>query len=229
VSDVEWVLAFTQGVTRVKVVVSGFGDGAALAYALAARRPNEVSGVIAFDGTADGAAASGGPAFVESALPPLDWVAWSRLLRTTRLGPRNPSPIAGYVTAGQALSALLFDAPAYGGKGGMSAAKLGSADPGVLADYLAIGDRWWPADATRGSTSAPSDPLPVLAFAAGRRGPAWVGQVRAAAEAFGGETATVRELRGQGHLDILLGHRALRSVYEPSRRWIEAVSRSGRQ
>jgi pimeloyl-ACP methyl ester carboxylesterase len=229
VSDVEWVLAFTQGVSPAKVVVSGFGDGATLAYALAARRPKEVSGVIAFDGTADKAPARGGPAFVESALPPLDWSAWSGLLRTTRLGPRNPSPVAGYVTAGQALGGLLFDAPSYGGNGGLSAAKLGSADPGVLADYLAVADRWWPTDATRGSIEAPDDSLPVLAFAAGRRGPEWVGRVRAAAEAFGGETTTIRELRGQGHLDVLLGHHALRSVYEPSRRWIEGLSRSGRQ
>jgi hypothetical protein len=224
VSDVEWVLAFARGVTRAPIVVSGFGDGATLAYALAARRRRAVRGIIAFDGTADGAPAGGGPAFVEGNPPPLDWAAWTRLLRTTRLGPRNPSPVAGYVTAGQALAGILFDAPAYGGNGGLSAAKLGRADPGVLADYLAIGDRWWPAEAAGGRTDPPREPLPVLAFAAGRRGPEWVSRVRASAEAFGGETVTFRELRGQGHLDVLLGSVSIRSVYEPTRRWIEAVS-----
>jgi pimeloyl-ACP methyl ester carboxylesterase len=228
-NDVEWVLAFVRGATPARVVVSGFGDGAALAYALAARRPKDVHGLIAFDGVAGRAADDGAAGFVEGAPPPLEWSTWSHLLRTTRLGPRNPSPLPGYLTAGQALTSLLFDAPAYGGNGGLSAAKLGAADAGVLADYLSVGDRWWPTGAVPGSVDPPDEPLPVLAFAAGRRGPAWVARVRAAADAFGGETATTRELRGLGHLDVLLGAAALRSVFEPSRRWIGAISQPPRK
>ena len=228
VRDVEWVLAFALGVTPQRIVVAGFGDGATLAYALAARRPAEIAGVVAFDGVADGEPAGDGAAFVEGGVSPLDWAAWRRLLRTTRLGPRNPSPLAGWVTAGQALAGLLFEAPAYGGDGGLSAAKLGAADPGVLADYLATGDRWWPAGAAAGASEPRDAPLPVLAFAAGRRGPDWAARVRAAAEAFGGEAAETLELPGLGHLDVLLGTNAARSVYEPSRRWIEGVVQTSR-
>ena len=55
--------------------------------------------------------------------------------------------------------------------------------------------------------------LPVLAFASTNMGPAWVERVRSAAQAFGGERATVRELAGYGHLDVLVGaHRRPRRL-----------------
>ena len=65
-------------------------------------------------------------------------------------------------------------------------------------------------------------PIPVLAFAAGNMGAAWLARVRAGAQAFGGDGATVHELQGYGHVDVLIGREAPRLVFEPVRRFVLA-------
>jgi hypothetical protein len=54
-------------------------------------------------------------------------------------------------------------------------------------------------------------------------GTQWVERVRAAARAWGGPHAEVRELPGYGHLDVLVGRNAARDVFEPVRAWLAAA------
>ena len=66
----------------------------------------------------------------------------------------------------------------------------------------------------------PRRTLPVLAFASTALGAEWVKRVRDSAEAYGGPSATVRDLPGYGHLDMLVGRRAANDVFEPARAWL---------
>ena len=94
-------------------------------------------------------------------------------------------------------------------------------DVRVVAELLDTYDRWWPGAASQGeATGSPHGRLPVLAFASGNMGPAWVEQVRTGAKQFGGDKATVIDLPLHGHIDLLVGRLAAREVFEPTRRWL---------
>src|SRR5262249_37789163 len=59
-------------------------------------------------------------------------------------GPHTPPRIAGSTTAGSALADILWTAPAFGGAGGLSAARDGVSDVQAVARVLRAEDRWWP-------------------------------------------------------------------------------------
>jgi len=226
-ADAAWAIRFVRGADPGPLVLAGFSYGAGIAYELAAGGAAGVAALVILDG----APASGEPVRVEG--PVLDagssrlpWDARERLLAAVIANPAGPSPAAGARTAGAALADILWTAPAFGGNGGLSAAREGVSDVQVLARLLATYDRWWPAAALGGDPpSPPRRPLPVIAFASTNLGPAWVERVRAGAQAFGGERATVRVLPMHGHLDVLVGRLAAEEVYEPVRRWIEGGER----
>lgn len=222
VGDVVWAVAFVRGVSPKPLALVGIGDGATLAYAAAAVGVPGIAGVVAIDGALEPApAVDGSTTVVEARVGTLDREAGERLVRFARLGARNPSPIPGFVTAGEALADALHRAPGWGAPGGLASATMVPADPTVIARYLASQDRWWPAAVARhAAPAAPPRPLPVLAFAAGARGEEWIRRVQAAATAFAGDRADVRVLGGQGHLDVILGRQAVRRVYEPTRQWL---------
>ncbi len=222
IGDAAWAVAFARGVTPKPLALIGLGDGATLAYAAVRAGVPGVGGVVAVDGALEPAppvdASSG---LVEARVGHLDWETGERLVRFARLGARTPSPVPGFVTAGEALADALHRAPGWGAPGGLASATMALADPEIVARYLASQDRWWPAAVARERVDGkPRKPLPVLAFAAGARGPEWIDRVREGARTFGGDAADVRILGGQGHLDVLLGRQAAQRVYEPIRRWL---------
>lgn len=222
VRDVDWAVAFIRGATPKPVTLIGIGDGATLAYAAVRSGIRGVGRIVAIDGALVPAPTvqAAGPA-IEARVGTLGWKEGEDLARAARFDARNPSPVPGFVTAGEALLDALHRAPGWGRPGGLANATLALADPEVLARYLASQDRWWPAAvAEHAVTGGPNEPLPVLAFAAGGRGTDWVQAVRTAATTFGGEHADVRVLGGQGHLDVILGRQAAPRVYEPIRRWL---------
>ena len=103
----------------------------------------------------------------------------------------------------------------------MSAAREGTASVSTVARYLAGQDRWWPRSVLRTRMPAAGKrQIPVLAFAAGRRGPEWTQAVRESATRFGGEGATVHVLPALGHLDVLVGRSAPRQMHEPVRAFV---------
>jgi pimeloyl-ACP methyl ester carboxylesterase len=221
--DAAWAVSFVRGTDPGPLHLAGFSQGAALAYRLAARPGVAPAGLLVLDGALPGAAPSrgDGPA-IDVGGSRLPFADRQRLLGTVLADPGAPSPLAGYATAGEALADILYSAPAFGGQGGLSAARDGVSDVRTLAALLRSYDRWWPRAALGGpAPAAPAEPMRVLAFASTRRGATWVARVRDAAQRFGGAQALVRELPGYGHLDVLVARNAARDVFEPALAWLE--------
>jgi len=136
--------------------------------------------------------------------------------------PEGPSPLSGFATAGDALVSVVHGARAFGGAGGLSAVKDGATDVRVLAGLLATYDRWWPRAALAGGAVTAVGRLPVIAFATERMGDAWGRRVRDGAIAFAGDAAVVHDLRGYGHVDVLVGKEVATRVVPPIRDFVRA-------
>ncbi len=219
-ADARWAMAFIRAAEPGPIVLAGFSFGGALAYRVASEeRP---AALVVLDAAAGGGHVppGSGPA-LDVASTRLPWPLRRALLAAVIADPTGPSPLPGYASAGAALADVLWTSQSFGGQGGLSAARDGMSDPQLLARLLASEDRWWPrAVVTAKPPRPPRSPLPVLAFASTRMGPQWVEEVRAAARAWGGPRAQVRELPGYGHLDVLVGRSAARDVFEPVRAWL---------
>jgi len=220
--DADWAVAFVRGADPGPLYLAGFSYGAGLAYALASSGDQPIAGLIIIDGVPSGSdRTEGGGSAIDVAGSRLPYADRERLLRAVIASPNSPSPVGGYATAGAALADIVYTSPAFGGQGGLSAARNGVSDVRVLAQLLDTEDRWWPGAASSGAaTGGPSRKLPVIAFASGNMGPGWSAQVRDGAKQFGGDKATVRDVPLHGHLDLLVGRLAASEVYEPTRRWL---------
>jgi pimeloyl-ACP methyl ester carboxylesterase len=196
--------------------VAGFSYGAGLAYRLAGRGL-PMRGLIILDGAPpDGHAPEDGPPAIDVGGHRLPYDVRAQLLAAVLTDPAGPSPVPDFKTAGDALSETIYTVPSFGGKGGLSAAKSGVTDVRALAALLATYDRWWPRAALGGAAVAtPAEPPPVLAFASTAMGPAWTARVRSGAQRFAGRRVRVHELRGYGHLDVLIARDAERLVARP--------------
>ncbi len=222
IDDAAWAVEFVRGAERGPIYVAAFSYGTSVAYALASRG-EPLAGLVIIDGApSDGRAPAGDAAMIDVGGSRLPWPQREQLLRTVVLSPSNPSPVAGYRTAGAALGDILFTSPSFGGNGALTAARDGVSDIHDVALLLSSYDRWWPRAALGGRTPSPRA-VPVLAFAAGNMGPAWVERVRAGAQAYGGERASVKEVPLHGHLDLLVGRLAVTEVFEPVRRWVSTA------
>lgn len=225
--DVEWAMGFIRGTEASRGIwLAATGDGATFAYEMADRGVPLLAGIVAVDGASTATPAPGGGSLVEAGFPGVAWETRAALLSAVTSAPRSPSPLPGYPSAAAALADLAFRDPTYGGNGGLSAARDGTADVRAVARYLRAADRWWPRRVLR--TRAPDGggrPVPVLAFASGRRGAAWTDLVRASAETFGGAQAKVRVLPALGHVDLLVGRNAPHLVHEPARAFITTHQR----
>src|SRR6185436_7394153 len=143
--DVERLAAIARGVDAGPFYVAGFSFGAGLAYRLAARGL-AMDGLVILDGAPPGergAPAGDGPA-IDVGGARLPYADRQRLLAAVLAYPGGASPIAGFATAGDALTAIVHSARAFGGDGGLSAVKAGRTDVRTLAGLLATYDRWWP-------------------------------------------------------------------------------------
>jgi acetyl esterase/lipase len=221
--DAEALAAIARTIDPGPFFVSGFSYGASLAYRLAADG-HPMAGLVVLDGVPPAprdVARAGDPAIdVGSSRLPFDVRA--RLHAAVIDDPAGPSPLPGFATAGDALAEIVHSARSFGGNGGLSNVKAGTTDVRALAGLLATYDRWWPRAAAATSTATPARTVPVVAFAAANMGPEWVSRVRAGAHAFGGDAATVHELPGFGHVDVLIGRHAPWLVFEPMRRFVLA-------
>ncbi len=224
--DAAWAAAFVGSTDPGPLYVAGFSAGAALAYRVAARPDAALAGLLILDGAAGPGRGgdSGGPA-IDVGGARLPYAERQRLLDAVIADPAAPSPVTGFPNAGAALEEVLYSAPSFGGRGGLSNARDGVSDVQLVATLLRGYDRWWPRAALASDAPRPRATLPVLAFASRNMGPAWVEQVRASAGAWGGGAAIVRELPGYGHLDVLLGRRAAQDVFEPARAWLVGAGR----
>ena len=222
--DAEALIALSRTVDTGPLYVTGFSFGAGLAYRVAAHDVR-MAGLVILDGVPpeprdDGGGGDGPAIDVGSSRLPFD--LRTKLLADVLADPGGPSPVPDYPTAGAALTDIVDTSRAFGGHGGLSGVKTGSTDVRALAALLSTYDRWWPR-ATLAAKPAvtPGRPVRVLAFAAANMGSAWVGRVRDGARAFGGDGATVIELPGYGHVDVLIGKDAPRLVFDPIRRFVQ--------
>ncbi|TMA39726.1 MAG: alpha/beta hydrolase [Deltaproteobacteria bacterium] len=221
VDDVAWATAFVRGADPGPLFVAGFSQGAVFAYRLASRRDAALAGLLILDGAPNtGPVVAGGGPAIDVGGSRLPFAERRRLLDQVIADANAPSPLPGFPTAGAALASILSTAPLFGREGGLAAGARVS-EISVLAVLLRSYDRWWPRAAVGGpSPRPPKTPLPVLAFASTNMGPAWVDRVRAAALAYGGPEAEVRELAGYGHLDVLVARRAAQDVFQPALAWL---------
>ncbi len=220
--DAAWAAGFVRALEGRLDHVAGFSHGAVMAYELASRRAVPKLGLVILDGALPEARETqpGRPA-IDVAGGRLSFDARRTLMEAVIANPDGPSPLAGFASAGEALKSVLYSAPSFGGRGGLANTRDEVSDPTVLATLLRGYDRWWPRSAVAGrAPSPPAEPVAVLAFASGRLGPAWAERVRRSATAFGKERATIVELPGYGHLDVLVAREAARDVFAPVRDWI---------
>jgi len=224
VSDAAWALRFVNGADPGPLFVMGFSFGAGVAYRLASQADLPVAGLVILDGAVDAAPVPEGGPVIDVAGGRLSWPDRAQLLDAAVADPGGASPVPGAPTAGQALADVLWSAPSFGGRGGLSAASDGVSDITVVARLLRSYDRWWPrATLAAGAPKPPRKPLPLLAFASGNLGPQWVTSVKASAHAFGGDRAVVREVPRHGHLDVLVAKDAAHLVFEPTRAWLTSL------
>ncbi len=222
--DVASIATFVRTQDHGPLYVVGFSFGAGLAYRLAARGL-AMDGLVILDGAPPGerGAPAGDDPAIDVGGARLPYADRQRLLAAVLDDPAGTSPVAGFANAGEALTMIVHSARAFGGDGGLSAVKAGRTDVRALAGLLATYDRWWPRATLGGDTVTPlTRTLRVLAFATTNMGPAWVDRVRAGARAFGGDDAVVHEIRGYGHVDVLVGRDAPELVFEPIRRFVTA-------
>ncbi len=221
--DAEWATTFVRSTDPGPLYLIGFSFGASMAYGIAARSDQPLMGLVILDGVPAGGAT--GEASSSSAIDVgggrLSYADRERLLQAVMKNPSGPSPVGGGATAGGALAEIVYTSPAFGGQGGLSAARNGVTETRVLARLLDSYDRWWPRAALEGSAPGSTrHKLRVLAIASGNRGPEWVQRVKSGAEGFGGDKTQFRELPLHGHLDVLIGRLAPSEVYEPTRQFL---------
>jgi hypothetical protein len=204
--------------------VVGFSHGAVIAYDLAARRVSPGMTLVILDGAlpTEREVQKGGPA-IDVGGGRLTYPTRRALMDAVIADPDGPSPLPGFPSAGEALRKVLYAAQSFGGRGGLANTYDDVSDLRVLATLLRSYDRWWPRAAVAGDApSPPSSPVPVLAFASGRFGPAWTERVRTSAQAFGKGQAHIVELPDYGHLDVLVARDAPHDVFLPVFEWMSA-------
>lgn len=234
---------------RAKLFVAGFSRGVWLSYALACREPDTVAGLVLLDGAFKNHApkaafdypaalgkleASG--AWANDVAGRLGWDARQKLMDTVAASPGAPATDPKFETLGDQLASLLQLAWRPGGlanpQGGMS-------QPRVLARLLAGYDRYYPAIQDvegRGIGDHDDDPrtpiddrwgelaLPILNVTGTGMGGDWVLNSIYSADKSGSPDVTLVVLERYGHLDVIVGEKARREVYEPALEWIRARS-----
>ena len=224
------------GSRRPQIFLAGFSRGALFAYLYAAAHPENVNGLVIFDG-AIGHGRRGSP-------PPgiyaddvsgkhLTWDKRQALMRLVINDPSGPAPLPQFKTAADNLNHVVYDSAGFGGKGGLANPFAGLADPSVLARVLVRYDRYWPNVQDYEDSFTPlmakslgNSKIPVLAFSSTNIAPDWAQGVATSAASTGSRDITVNILRNWGHLDVICGTFAEHQVYAPALVWLKRHSQA---
>ena len=234
------------------IFVAGFSRGVTLGYALVCvEPPGEISGLVVLDGTFKSHAldeaydlAAGRARLLEKAAYSTDvargigWQKRHQLMSATAADPKAPSRDSDFESVGDELAAILYGAWR---PGALADPVHGVSRVQVLARLLDGYDRYWPAIQNvegRSIASWRDDPhtpiddtwgelsLPILYFGATGMGPGWILDGIHSAVKSGSQDVTLHVLEGYGHLDVLVGERARKQVFEPTAAWLlERASR----
>jgi pimeloyl-ACP methyl ester carboxylesterase len=223
---------------RPRLFLAGFSRGASFAYLYAAAHSGRVQGLIILDGfVLPKSEAAGAVSSVLSKLSGryatdvggknLTFDKRKALLKLVMKNPDAPAPIPKYRTARENLEHVVYDSSGFGGHGGLANPQGGFSDAVVLAHFLILYDRYWPAvqDQEHALTAQLRQQLshsnvPVLAFNSTNIAPGWPAMVRESAQATGSPDVSVVELKDWGHVDVLCGSHAEEKVYTPMLDWI---------
>jgi len=217
-----------------RIFLAGFSRGALFAYLYAAAHPQNLNGLVIFDG-AIGHGRLGAP-------PPgvyaddvsgkhLTWDKRQALMQLVINNPGGPAPLPQFKTAADNLNHVVYDSAGFGGKGGLANPLAGLADPSVLARVLIRYDRYWPnvqdyedSFTPLMATALRNSKIPVLAFSSTNIGPEWAQSVAKSAASTGSADFTVKTLHNWGHLDVICGTFAEHQVFAHALLWLKRHS-----
>ncbi|MGH8012798.1 MAG: alpha/beta hydrolase [Candidatus Binataceae bacterium] len=231
-SDIDAAVRFIMATTgRRRIVLSGFSRGVSFAYLYAVEHPQNVEGLLLFDGwIPQRAAGTPPPGHIVDDIDGkhLTYKLRQALLEDVIRDANGPAPLKKYKTAADNLAHVVYDSPSFGGHGGLANALGGFSDPSVLARQLIIFDRYWPAIQDYEAPFTParmatlkSSQIPVIAFSSTNISPQWPKQVAQSAHATGSAEVRVITLPEWGHLDVICGTHAEREVFAPALAWLK--------
>jgi len=221
---------------RPHIFLAGFSRGALFAYLYTAAHPENVKGLVIFDG-AIGHGKSGSP-------PPgiyaddvsgkhLTWTKRQALMQLVIDNPDGPAPLPQFKTAADNLNHVVYESASFGRKGGLANPVAGLADPSVLARVLIHYDRYWPNVQDYEDSFIPligqklkESKIPVLAFSSTNLAPDWADEVAKSATSTGSPDVTLRILRNWGHLDVICGTLAEPQVFATTLVWLKRHSQA---
>jgi pimeloyl-ACP methyl ester carboxylesterase len=221
---------------RAQFFLAGFSRGALFAYLYAAAHPENVKGLLIFDG-AIGHGRRGAP-------PPgiyaddvsgkhLTWEKRQALMRLVINNPEAPAPLPQFQSAADNLNHVVYDSAGFGGKGGLANPFAGLADPSVLARVMIRYDRYWPNVQDYEDSFTPllasslrNSKIPVLAFSSTNIAADWPQGVAKSAASTGSQDVSIKILRNWGHLDVICGKLAEQQVFAATLDWLKRQSQA---
>jgi pimeloyl-ACP methyl ester carboxylesterase len=216
---------------RSLIFIAGFSRGASFAYLYAAAHPDNVEGLVVFDGAIGHGRPGSPPAGIyadDVSGKHLTWDKRQALMRSVIDHPGGAAPLPQFKTAADNLNHVVYDSVGFGGKGGLANPFAGLADPSVLARVLVGYDRYWPNVQDYEDSFTPpivqalgKSKIPVLAFSSTNIAPDWSRHVAKSAGSTGSHDVTVKILRNWGHLDVICGTRAEQEVFAPALLWLK--------
>lgn len=241
-ADISAAVRFVVATTKRKqIFVAGFSRGVLFAYLYAAAHPENVKGLVIFDGSIGHSRRGSPPPGVyadDVSGKHLTWDKRQALMRLVISDPSGPAPLPQFKSAADNLSHVVYDSAGFGGKGGLANPFAGLADPSVLARVLIRYDRYWPNVQDYEDSFTPliaaslmNSRIPVLAFSSTNIASEWPQAVAKSAASTGSRDVTVKILHDWGHLDVICGTQAERQVFAPVVVWLkrhsQAASESG--
>ena len=225
---VRFVLAATK---RRQIFLAGFSRGVLFAYLYAAAHPENVKGLVVFDGSiGHGRLGSPPPGIYADDVSGkhLTWDKRQALMQLVIDNPTSPAPLPQFKSAADNLNHVVYDSAGFGGKGGLANPFAGLADSSVLARVLIRYDRYWPNVQDYEDSFTPliaaslmNSRIPVIAFSSANIAPGWPQGVAKSAASTGSRDVTIKILHNWGHLDVICGTQAERQVFEPVLAWLK--------
>jgi pimeloyl-ACP methyl ester carboxylesterase len=232
-SDVDEAVKFVREHThRQKIFLAGFSRGVTFEYLYTALHPENVKGLIVLDGFIPRRPSAQPPADVNAddiGGKHLTYEKRKTLMEMVIANPDQPAPIPKYKTARENLEHVVNDAGGvFGGKGGLANPIGGKSDAVELAKLLITYDRYWPTVQDFENPFTPerlsalkNSQVPVIAFSSSNIAADWPAQVQESANSTGTKDVTFTMLDGTGHLDVLAGNDAEKSVFARIADWVK--------
>ncbi len=186
---------------RHQIFLAGFSRGVLFAYLYAGAHPENVNGLVIFDGAISHGRSGSPPTGIyadDVSGKHLTWDKRQALMQLVIKHPGGPAALPRFKTAADNLNHVVYDSVGFGGKGGLANPYAGLADPSVLARVLIRYDRYWPNVQDYEDSFTPlmmkslrNSKIPVIAFSSTNIAPDWAQGVAKSAASTGSRDITV--------------------------------------